>query len=177
MSSVRSSEDSVTDEVLAMLDAETQEEEIIDDEKTTPRNDIKLEFEEVSNVLNMDYEFKDELKSKYEHIFENDFNNLNKKLTKATEISVIRGVSAEASNLKINCLNKIEQFKESKNNTTPAPKPPKPKPKSVNVPIKGITHQSKVKIVKDSDLEDLFEKIRSEVKKQLENNDYVNLEF
>ena len=32
MSSVRSSEDSVTDEVLAMLDAETQEEEIIDDE-------------------------------------------------------------------------------------------------------------------------------------------------
>ena len=36
---------------------------IIDEAKITPNNDIKLELEEVTNALNSDYEFKEELKS------------------------------------------------------------------------------------------------------------------
>lgn len=148
--------------------------EIIDIEKLTPQNDLKLELDEVMDVLNEDYEYKDELKSKYETSFTNDFDNLNKKLAKATEISVIRGVSDEAANLRIKCLNKIDKFKESKN---PEPKPPKPEVKSVEVSVKVITSKSKVKIENEDDLNNFLDKIRSEVKKQLEENDFVNLKL
>lgn len=148
--------------------------EIIDVEKLTPQNDLKLELDEVIEVLNEDYEYKDELKLKYEKTFTSDFNNLNKKLTKATEISVIRGVSDEAANLRTKCVNKINQFKESAN---PDPKPPEPKVKSIDISIKAITSKSKVKIKNYDDLDKFLETIKSEVKKQLEENDIVNLKL
>lgn len=148
--------------------------EIIEMEKLTPQNDLKLELDEVIEVLNEDYEYKDELKSKYGPTFTNDFDNLNKKLAKATEISVIRGVSDEATNLRIKYLNKIDKFKESKN---PEPEHLKPKVKSVEVSVKGITSKSKVKIENEDDLNKFLDKIRSEVKKQLEENDFVNLKL
>lgn len=81
--------------------------QIISSEKLTPQNDIKLELEEVIKVLNEDYEYKDELLAKYEITFKKDFDNLNEKLNNATEISIIRGVSDEAYNLKRNCLTTI----------------------------------------------------------------------
>ena len=148
--------------------------EIIDMEKLTPQNDLKLEFDEVMEVLNEDYEYKDELKEKYESIFTNDFDNLNNKLIKATEISVIRGVSDEATNLRIKCINKINKFKESKN---PDPKPPEHEVKSINISVKSITAKSKVKIKNHDDLDKFLETIKSEVIKQLEENDVVNLKL
>ena len=148
--------------------------EIIDIEKLTPQNDLKLELDEVIDVLNGDYEHKDELKSKYESSFTNDFDNLNRKLANATEISVIRGVSDEAANLKTNFLNEIDEFKKSKN---PEPEHPEPKIKSVEVSVKVIASKSKVKIENEGDLDKFLDKIRSEVKKQLEENDFVNLKL
>lgn len=148
--------------------------EIIDIEKLTPQNDLKLELDEVIEVLNENYEYKDELKLKYETSFTNDFDNLNKKLSKATEISVIRGVSDEAANLRVKCLNKIDEFKKSKN---PEPETPETKVKSVEVSVKAITSKSKVKIENEDDLDKFLDKIRSEVKKQLEENNLVNLKL
>ena len=146
--------------------------EIIDMEKLTPQNDLKLELDEVIEVLNEDYEYKDELKSKYETTFTNDFDNLNKKLAKATEISVIRGVSDEAANLRTKCLNKIDKFKKSKN-----PEPDTPEPTSIDISVKVIASKSKVKIENDDDLDKFLDKIRFEVKRQLEENDVVNLKL
>ena len=148
--------------------------EIISIEKLTPQNDLKLELDEVMEVLNHDYEYKDELKSKYEKTFVNDFENLNKKLAKATEISVIRGVSDEAANLRTKCLNKIDIFKKSKN---PEPEPQKPKVNSVDVSVKVIASKSKVKIENDDDLDKFLDKIRLEIKKQLKEHDVVNLKL
>ena len=148
--------------------------EIIDREKLTPQNDLKLELDEVIEVLNEDYEHKDELKDKYETTFINDFDSLSKKLIKATEISVIRGVSDEASNLRIKCINKIDKFKKSVN---PDPEPQEPKFKSVEVSVKVIASKSKIKIENDDDLDKFLDKIKSEVKKRLEENDIVNLKL
>ena len=147
---------------------------IINQEKITPQNDIKLEFEEVIGVLNEEYEYKNELKSKFETTFINEFKNLNKKLTDATEISVINGVSEEASILREKCLNKISKFKESK---IPEDIPQKPKIKSIDVNVKSIASKSKVKIENEEDLNKFLDEIRLEVRKRLEDNDVVNLKL
>ena len=57
LSSVRSSEDSVTDEVLAMLDAETQEEEIIDEIDEFDGIDEKKSFHLGGSFLNAGFLF------------------------------------------------------------------------------------------------------------------------
>ena len=55
------------------------------------------------------------------------------------------------------------------------PKPPKPK--SVELPIKFIASQSKVKIENEADLEMFLNQIKSEVKKRLDDDkiDIVNI--
>jgi len=146
--------------------------ELIATEKLTPQNDIKLEFEEVLEVLNEDYEFKDELKAKYETTFSNDFDNLTKKLNNATEISVIRGVSDEASNLRTKCMNKIDEFKKSKKSGHTDPEP-----KSMNLSIKFIASKSKVKIENEEDLDNFLNQIKSEVKKHFNEYDIINLKL
>ena len=150
-----------------------EHEKIISTEKLTPQNDIKLELDEVIEILNEDYEYKDELIAKYETKFTNNFDNLNKKLDNATEISVIRGVSDEAFNLKIKCLDEINKFKKSKN-----PEPiPEPEIKSIDLSVKFIASKSNIKIESDEELDIFLEKIRAEVKKRLEDNDVVNLKL
>ena len=149
-------------------------EKIISTEKLTPQNDIKLELDEVIEVLNEDYEYKDELIAKYETKFVNNFDNLSKKLDKATEISVIRGVSDEAFNLKIKCLEDINKFKKSKN---PEPENPEDEIKYIDLSIKFIASKSNIKIENDKELDIFLEKIRAEVKKHLEDNDVVNLKL
>ena len=136
-----------------------EHEKILSTEKLTPQNDIKLEFDEVNEVLNEDYEYKDELIATYETSFTKDFDNLSKKLDKATVISVIRGVSDEAFNLKIKCLDKISKFKKSKN---PEPPIPKPEKKSIDLPVKFIASKSNVKIENDEELDMFLNKIRTE---------------
>lgn len=150
-----------------------EHDKIIATERLTPQNDIKLELDEVMKVLNEDYEYKDELITRYEAKFTNDFDNLNKKLDNATEISVIRGVSYEASNLKIKCLDEITKFKKSKN---PDPDP-EPEIKSIDLSVKFIASKSNVKIENDEELDVFLNKIRTEVKKRLEDNDVVNLKL
>ena len=146
---------------------------IISTEKLTPQNDIKLEFDEVNEVLTEDYEYKEELIAEYEETFTKDFDNLSKKLDKATEISVIRGVSDEAFNLKIKCLDEISKFKKSKN-----PDPiPEPEIKSIDLSVKFIASKSNIKIESDEELDIFLDKIRVEVKKRLEDNDVVNLKL
>ena len=149
-------------------------EDIISTEKLTPQNDIKLESDEVMDVLNEDYEYKEELIAEYETTFTKDFDKLNKKLNKATEISVIKGVSDEAFNLKIKCLDKINKFKKSMN---PEPKDPEPEIKSVDLSVKFIASKSNIKIETDEELDMFLNKIRTEVKKRLEENDVVNLKL
>lgn len=149
-------------------------EKIISTEKLTPQNDIKLELNEVIKVLNEDYEYKDELIAKYETKFVNNFDNLSKKLDKATEISVIRGVSDEAFNLKIKCLKDINKFKKSKN---PEPENPEDEIKYIDLSVKFIASKSNIKIENDKELDTFLEKIRTEVKKRLEDNDVVNLKL
>lgn len=46
-----------------------EHDKILSTEKLTPQNDIKLELDEVNDILNEDYEYKDELISKYETSF------------------------------------------------------------------------------------------------------------
>ena len=159
---------------------EEKHKEIIDQEKIAPRNDIERELNEVLAILNEDYEFKEELNSKYRLDFENKFNNLSQKLTKANVISVIRGVSDEASILRNNCVDLINKFKEdhvTSGGGGGEVKPPKPK--SVELPIKFIASQSKVKIESEEDLEMFLNKIKSEVKKRLDDNeiDIVNIKL
>ena len=148
--------------------------EIISAEKLTPQNDIKLESDEVMDVLNEDYEYKEELISKYETTFTKDFDNLNKKLNNATEISVIKGVSDEAFNLKIKCLDKINKFKKSNN---PEPENPEPEIKSVDLSVKFIASKSNIKIEDEEDLERFLNDIRIEVKKRFEDYDMINLKL
>ena len=146
--------------------------EIIQKEKLTPENDIKLELDDVLEVLNEDYEFKDELIEKYEKVFINDFDNLSKKLLKATEISVIRGVSDEAFNLRTKCMNIIDEFKKRK-----SPGPVGPEPQSVDLPVKFIASKSKIKIENDDDLDTFLNQIRDEVKKRFNEYDIVYLKL
>ena len=148
--------------------------EIISTEKLTPQNDIKLESDEVMDVLNEDYEYKDELIAKYGATFTKDFDNLNKKLNNATEISVIKGVSDEAFNLKIKCLDKIDKFKKSKN---PEPENPEPEIKSVDLSVKFIASKSNIKIENEEDLERFLNDISIEVKKRFEEYDMINLKL
>ena len=148
--------------------------EIISTEKLTPQNDIKLESDEVMDVLNENYEYKEELIAEYETTFTKDFDNLNKKLNNATEISVIKGVSDEAFNLKIKCLDKINKFKRSKN---PEPEDPEPEIKSVDLSVKFIASKSNIKIENEEDLERFLNDIRIEVKKRFEEYDMINLKL
>ena len=109
---------------------------------------------------------------------ENRFNNLSKKLTKANAISVIKGVSDEASILKDNCIIKINDFKKIKSQETGGViVDPPTQPKSVDLPIKFIAAQSKVKIESEEDLEMFLNQIKSEVKKRLDDDkiDIVNI--
>jgi len=157
---------------------EEKHKEIIDKEKVTPRNDINNELNEVLAILDADYEFKDELNSKFRNDFENRFNNLSKKLTKANVISVIKGVSDEASILKDNCIIKINDFKKIKSQETGGGiVDPPAQPKSVELPIKFIAAQSKVKIESEEDLEMFLNQIKYEVKKRLDDDkiDIVNI--
>ena len=149
-------------------------EKIISTERLTPQNDIKLELDEVIDALNEDYEYKDELMAKYEIPFTKDFDNLNKKLNNATEISVIRGVGDEAFNLKIKCVDKINKFKKSKN---PEPENQEPEIRSIDLSVKFIASKSNIKIENDEELDLFLNKIRNEVKKRLEENDVVNLKL
>ena len=150
-----------------------EHEKIISTEKLTPQNDIKLELDEVIEVLNEDYEYKDELIAKYETTFTNDFDNLSKKLDKATEISVIRGVSDEAFNLKIKCLDEISKFKKSKN-----PDPvSEPEIKSIDLSVKFIASKSNIKIENEEDLEMFLNNLRVEIKKRFDEYDLINLKL
>jgi len=144
---------------------------IISTEKLTPKNDIKLELDEVIEVLNEDYEYKEELLATYETTFTNDFDNLNKKLNNATTISVIRGVSDEAFNLKVKCMDKINKFKKSKNPDR------EPEIKSIDLSVKLIASKSNIKIENDEDLDIFLNKIRDEVKKRFDEYDIVNLKL
>ena len=161
-------------------DFEEKHKEIVDKEKVTPRNDIENELNEVLAIMDEDYEFKEELNSKYRNDFENKFNNLSQKLAKANVISVIRGVSDEASILRSNCIGSIIKFKEDKKPAGTDEGEVKPhKPKSVEVTMKNIVSQSKVKVESEDDLDMLLNRIKSEVKKRLDDEeiDIVNIRF
>ena len=151
-----------------------EHDKIISTEKLTPQNDIKLELDEVIEVLNEDYEYKEELIATYETKFTKDFDNLSKKLNNATAISVIRGVSDEAFNLKVKCLDEINKFKKSKD---PEPEEPEDEIKSIDLSVKFIASKSIIKLENDEDLGMFLNQIRSEVKKRFDEYDIVNLKL
>lgn len=151
-----------------------EHDKIISTEKLTPQNDIKLELDEVIEVLNEDYEYKEELIATYETKFTKDFDNLSKKLNNATAISVIRGVSDEAFNLKVKCLDEINKFKKSKD---PEPEEPEDEIKSIDLSVKFIASKSNIKLENDEDLDMFLNQIKSEVKKRFDEYDIVNLKL
>lgn len=148
---------------------------IIDKERLTPHNDIKLELEEVLNVLNEDYEYKDELKIKYQQIFENEFENLKDKLYDTNDIARIRGISDQAYILNNKCIEQIDSFKKSKKPYEGEDDPIGPK--SIDVSVRYIVSQSNIKIKNEEDLELFLNKIKSEVKKRLDENNIINLKL
>ena len=152
--------------------------QIINREKVTPQNDIEITKKEVNDLLNEDYEYKDELKTKFESTFENDFNSLITKLSDVNDIATIRGISDQAYILKNKCVDRINKFKEKKNKKTGSNGIIEdPEPKSIDITVRYITSQSNVKIKNEEDLDLFLNKIKSEVKKRLEENDIVNLKL
>lgn len=147
--------------------------EIINKEKIAPMNDIDSEYKEVIDILNQDYEFKSELLEKFDDLFNTEFIGLKNKLSDANDIATIRGISDQAFILKNKCIDKINKFKESKNDDTDEPI----EIKSVDVSLRYIASKSKIKINNDDDLEKFLNNVRSEVKKRLEHNDVVNLKL
>ena len=151
--------------------------QILTKERITPQNDIKLELKEICDLLNDDYEYKDELKMKFESKFKKDFDNLSTKLLNADDIATIRGISDQAYILKNKCIDEIHKFKETKIKETGTTIVVDSKPKSIDISVKYITSQSNVKIKNEEDLEIFLNKIKSEVRKKLEENDVVNLKL
>ena len=151
--------------------------QIIAQEKINPQRDIEIAFNELMDILNEDYEYKEELKTTYEQVFKKDYDNLNDKLVKAQDIATIRGITDQAYILKNKCLDKINKFKESKNKETGTTTVTEPKPKSIDVSVRYITSKSNVQIKTEEDLDLFLNRIKSEVKKRLEENDIVNLKL
>ena len=158
-----------------IADFENIHAKIICEEKIVPKNDINDCHEYIVSILNEDYEFSDELNSEYKNLFNQGFNNLNEKLDKSNEISVIRGISDEVYNLKQNYQNKIIEFKNKKINSGNATI--NINPNIINMNITQILSQSNVTIKNNEDLDKLISKIKVEINKQLDNKKIINLKL
>ena len=115
-----------------------------------------------------------DLKEQFENRFKSEFSQLMDKLNSEKNISIIKGITDESENLRVDALNDIHKFIELKQESSPEIKPII---KEANVSIKEILTSSKVRIESEDDLNDFFKKVETKVRAELENNNIVNLKF
>ena len=143
---------------------------ILDEKRKIIRNDIKNDCSSVMDSLT-----DNDLKEQFENRFKSEFSKLMNKLNSEKNISIIKGITDESENLRVNALNEIQRFVEIKQESSPEIK--KPIIKEANVSIKEILTSSKVRIESEDDLNDFFKKVETKVRAELENNNVVNLKF
>ena len=136
--------------------------------------DIQNDLDEVLSMLN-----NEDLKNIFESNVNFKFSNLKNKLNSIKNIAIIQGITMESKNLHDNFIKEIEDYIESQN---PDSKPSddgenESEIKEISINIKRITSKSRIKIESEEQLDDFINKIKSELQKELKNNDIVNLEL
>ena len=136
--------------------------------------DIQNDLDEILNMLN-----NDDLKNIFESNVNFKFSNLKNKLNSIKNIAIIQGITMESKNLHDNFIKEIEDYIESQN---PNPNPvgnggDESEIKEISINIKRITSKSRIKLESEEQLDDFINQIKSELQKELKNNDIVNLEL
>ncbi|MEN6551897.1 MAG: hypothetical protein ABFC34_03325, partial [Methanobacterium sp.] len=146
---------------------------ILENESEPIKQSINTDLRHVLEELDFD-----ELKEEFEEIFKQRFRELEEKLINSQEISVIKGIREESNNLVIGCLSEVDKFIEETGNEegeVTDPIPPKPKKKKKYLNIKTISHTTRLSIKNEDDIDYFVENLRKELKKELEDNDELDL--
>lgn len=149
--------------------------EILENKRTIPRNDIDNNLKEVLSYLN-----NEDLLNKFEMDVRSDFSNLKDKLNAATVIAVIEGISNESRNLRNNFIKQIENYIATVNPQPPTGGDkggPKHTIKRKTVTIKSVTSRSSFEFKSEEDIDKFVEDIRSKLKKELEGKDILDLDL
>lgn len=120
----------------------------------------------------------DNLKLEFEETFKQRFYELEDKLINSQEISVIKGIREESNNLVIGCLSEVDKFREETDNEreeVTGPTTPKPKKKKKYLNIKTISRTTRLSIKNEDDIDYFLENLRKELKKELKDNDEIDL--
>ena len=157
-------------------DFNTRFDEILDGERRIIENDIENDLNDVLSRLD-----NKELENKFKSDVDSKFSRLKDKLNSQKNIAIIKGITTESKNLREGFIKDIDNFVVVVPTTKPGKEiispPSKPKVKEVSVDIKKITSSSRVKIKSEQEIEELLDKIKSKLKKELQNNDIINLEL
>ena len=140
--------------------------EILKGERLIIENDINNDWNDVLSRLN-----DDKCKNRFESDINSKFSILKKKLNSEKNIAIIKGITKESENLRKRFIKDIDKC----NNGSTGGAGPVIKEVSVN--IRKITSSSRIKIKSEQEIDELLNKIKSELKEELQNNDVVNLEL
>ncbi len=145
---------------------------------------LENESEPINQSINTDLSHvleeldSDELKDEFEETFKQRFRELEDKLINSQEISVIKGIREESNNLVNECLSEVAEFEPTPPNgddNGTGEIPPKPKKKKKYLNIKNISHTTRLSIKNEDDIDYFVENLRKELKKELEDNDEIDL--
>ncbi len=146
---------------------------ILENESEPIKHSIKTDLNHILEELDTE-----ELKEEFEEKFKQRFRELEDKLINSQEISVIKGIREESTNLVMGCLSEVDQFREEIGNDggeVSGPTTPKPKKKKKYLNIKNISHTNRLSIKNEEDIDYFVENLRKELKKELEYNDEIDL--
>lgn len=139
---------------------------ILDEEREIISKDIDSDEDFVLSNLDLP-----ELKLEFKDKIPNRFNHLRTKLSKERNLAIIKGVSSESDNLRVQCLDEINRFRDS----IPGVKGPKVIIK--NISLKQLISKSKESFQNEEDIEEFLKLLESKLKDQLKDNDVVNVTF
>ncbi len=145
----------------------------LENESEPIKQSINTDLRHVLEELN-----SDELKEAFEESFKQRFRELEDKLINSQEISVIKGIREESNNLFNECLSEVAEFVPEPQNgddNETVKIPPKPKKKKKYLNIKTISHTTRLSIKNEEDIDYFVENLRKELKKELEDNDEIDL--
>ena len=158
--------------------------ELFDNFDNLHKTILENESEPIKQSINTDLRHvleeidSDELKEEFEETFKQRFRELQDKLINSQEISVIKGIREESNNLVNECLSEVAEFEPEppKGNGQGTVKiAPKPKKKKKYLDIKNISHTNRLSIKNEDDIDYFVENLRIELKKELEDNDEIDL--
>lgn len=146
---------------------------ILENESEPIKQSINTDLRHVLEELD-----SDELKEEFEETFKQRFHELEDKLMNSQEISVIKGIREESNNLVNECLSEVVEIEPEPSNgndngTEKITSKPKKKKKYLN--IKTISHTTRLSIKNEDDIDYFVENLRNELKKELEDNDEIDL--